>query len=336
MKSKLHPKLPSFSIIIETENLASADIEGLSACLDTLAVQDLSPENANEVLIVESGDVPIEMMEQLLSKFPWITVRKIELGISYYEAKIKGSTLTTGEIIVLCDSDCKYERNWLRSILTPFAENLEIQIVAGETTTSTTSSYDVAIALTYIFPRFTRSKAPYISSGYFCNNVAFRRNFLLCHPIPLKLSVYRGNCTVHCRALERQNYKIWRQPQARATHAVPNGLSHFFWRFLLLGYDALAVSRIISDSQLSQETTIKPLQDLIACLSISLGKLKEFLYRFYTIFSEEPRLLIHLPLALPIALASLTLFFSGLVIGYFSPSYLLTKYSKIEASWEHS
>ncbi|MGL5923096.1 glycosyltransferase [Chroococcidiopsis sp.] len=329
MKSKSQPNLPSFSIIIETENLASADIKGLSTCLDTLAAQDLSPKNANEILIMESGDVPIEMMEHLQRKFPWITVRKIELGISYYEAKLKGTALTTGEIIVLCDSDCQYERSWLRSILTPFAENPEIQIVAGETTTSTTSSYDVAIALTYIFPRFTRAKVPYISSGYFCNNVAFRRDFVLCHPIPLKLPVYRGNCTVHCRDLERQNYKIWRQPQARATHAVPNGLSHFFWRFLLLGYDALAVSRIISDLQVTHEITNKPLQDLISCLSIISSKLKEFVYRFYTVFSEDPRRLIHLPLAFPIAFVSLVLFFSGLVIGYFNPSSLLTKYNKV-------
>ncbi|WNC31854.1 MULTISPECIES: hypothetical protein [unclassified Thermosynechococcus] len=65
------------------------------------------------------------------------------------------------------------------------------------------------------------------AAGYFLNNVAFRRQFLLDHPIPTELSLYRGNCLIHAHTLLQQGECIWRQPQARASHAPPNGLWHF-------------------------------------------------------------------------------------------------------------
>jgi len=336
---QLHPKtesqLPSFSLVIETENLSSAELEGLSRCLNTLAAQDVSPTSANEVLIVESGDVPKDVIERIHADYPWITFRRIEAGTNYYEAKMKGVALTTGDVIVLCDSDCTYESNWLRNILTPFAENPDIHVVAGETTTLASSPYSVAITLTYIFPRFSKSKTLSPSSNCFCNNVAFRRNFLMQHPIPAELPIYRGNCVIHARWLEQQGYTIWRQPQAQATHAAPNGFSHFFWRFLLLGYDALATSRLFYNSSGSQQT-IKPLQDFGSCLRIGFEQSKQLVKRLYTVFAEDLRRLLYLPLALPIALLALLLYFTGLGVGYFRPNYLLTNYTKIEASLEHS
>ncbi|HAJ61468.1 MAG TPA: glycosyl transferase family 2, partial [Cyanobacteria bacterium UBA8543] len=289
VKPKTQSELPSFSIIIETENLSIAEIDGLFRCLKTLAEQNISPTLANEVLIVESGDVTAELIKRIQSNYPWIQFRKIESDIGYYEAKMKGVALTTGEVIVLCDSDCTYEPIWLSNLLSPFANNPEIQIVAGETTTPAYGAYGIAIALSYIFPRFSRTEALSPASSYFCNNVAFRRSFLMQHPIPSELPIYRGNCTIHARNLSSEGYKIWRQPLSRATHAAPNGLSHFFWRFLLLGYDALAVKRIAANLPEIKRQTVKPLQDLICCLSIGFGKFKELAKRFYTVFAEDIR-----------------------------------------------
>ena len=329
LQPKTQSELPSFSIIIETENLSTAKIDGLFRCLKTLAEQDISPTLANEVLIVESGDVPAELIARIQSNYPWIQFRKIESDIGYYEAKMKGVALTTGEVIVLCDSDCTYEPIWLRNLLSPFANNPEIEVVAGETTTPAYGAYGIAIALTYIFPRFSRTEALAPASSYFCNNVAFRRSFLMQHPIPSELPIYRGNCTLHARNLSAQGYTIWRQPLSRATHAAPNGLVHFFWRFLLLGYDALAVERVNNSPEIKRQT-VKPLQDLISCLSIDFNKFKELAKRFYTVFAEDIRRLLYLPLALPIALAALVLYFTGLVIAYFRPNYFVDSSGKVE------
>lgn len=329
LQPKTQSELPSFSIIIETENLSSAEIDGLFRCLKTLAEQDISPTLANEVLIVESGDVPAELIARIQSNYPWIQFRKIESDIGYYEAKMKGVALTTGEVIVLCDSDCTYEPIWLRNLLSPFANNPEIEVVAGETTTPAYGAYGVAIALSYIFPRFSRTEALAPASSYFCNNVAFRRSFLMQHPIPSDLPIYRGNCTLHARNLSAQGYTIWRQPLSRATHAAPNGLAHFFWRFLLLGYDALAVERVNNSPEIKRQT-VKPLQDLISCLSIDFNKFKELAKRFYTVFAEDIRRLLYLPLALPIAIAALVLYFTGLVIAYFRPNYFVDSSGQVE------
>ncbi|MDM7326482.1 MAG: hypothetical protein P3X23_005110 [Thermosynechococcus sp. Uc] len=62
--------LPTFSIILETENLANADIAGLHRALQSLASQDLPPTAANEVLVLETGDAP----KQILRNWPLPTL----------------------------------------------------------------------------------------------------------------------------------------------------------------------------------------------------------------------------------------------------------------------
>ncbi|MDR7897944.1 MULTISPECIES: hypothetical protein [unclassified Thermosynechococcus] len=52
------PLLPTFSIILETEHLANADMAGLHRALQSLASQDLPPTAANEVLLLKQGMLP--------------------------------------------------------------------------------------------------------------------------------------------------------------------------------------------------------------------------------------------------------------------------------------
>jgi glycosyltransferase involved in cell wall biosynthesis len=324
--------VPSFSIVIETENLASAEIDGLARCLATLSAQDLSPLQANEVLIVESGDVPPETIDRLCRDYPFLTIKRIDAGIDYYAAKMQGIALTTGEIIILADSDCVYEPTWLRNMLMPFAQQPEVLVVAGETTTPISDAYELAIALTYIFPRFSARVDLARAEAYFCNNVGFRREFVVSCPIPSQLPIYRGNCTIHARSIQAAGAAIWQQPQARATHAVPNGLAHFWWRFLLLGYDALAVARITRQSTL----TSSPIRDLRLCAGIGIWKIEQVLHRCYPVFAEDPRRLANLPLAVPMAIVAMAAFLTGLVLAYVRPNYLRENASNIEVKWSHS
>ncbi len=66
----INAKLPSFSIILETENLANADLEGLSKSLASLIDQDLSPTCANDVLMIDSGDVPPNCSHNFVKNIP--------------------------------------------------------------------------------------------------------------------------------------------------------------------------------------------------------------------------------------------------------------------------
>ena len=321
VQTPLKTQLPSFSLILETENLANADLKGLSKSLETLANQDISPTCANEVLLIDSGDTPTHILEHLCEQYPWIKVHHTLLGTGYYKAKMLGAELVTGEIVVYFDSDCIYQPNWLRSILTAFTEGEDIQVVAGETMTLSKGAYGTAMALTYIFPQYSGDKSLTPTAQYFLNNVAFRREFLLSNPIPTDLPLYRGNCVIHARNLQDRGYTIWKQSQARATHAPPNGLSHFFWRFLLIGHDYYWQNRLLAKA--GDETS-----DRNPMTSFK-GKLEIFSDRVQKMWANNPRQFMYLPLAIPIVIAALALIFTGYFITIVKPKLLLEVYNDI-------
>jgi glycosyltransferase involved in cell wall biosynthesis len=343
--TSIKTNLPSFSIILETENLANADIEGLSRSLASLLTQDIPPSYANEVWLIDSGDAPTNLLEQLCDRYPWIKVHPVPLATDYYKAKMLGAQLATGEIIVYCDSDCIYEPGWLSAILTTFNQNDEIQIVAGETTTRGVGPYGTAMALTYIFPQYSGERELTATSQYFLNNVAFRRQFLLENPIPSDLPLYRGNCAIHAHCLTQHGHVIWRQPKARATHAPPNGFSHFFWRFLLIGHDYYWQGRLLAKSS-TEPTKQKHLEALplpkpfpISAPDFATNKSRDpiggfqgkkqiFFERVGRMIKNEPRHQFYLPLAIPIVLASVTLIFAGYLITSCQPNFLLKAYDR--------
>ena len=310
-------ELPSFSLILETENLENADIEDLSRSLRSLVNQDVSPDRANEVLLIDSGDAPPELLGQLCDRYLWIKVCPAPAATGYYKAKMLGAGLATGEVVIYCDSDCIYEPSWLRDLLTPFSQNGAIEVVAGETRTRGQGPYGTAMALTYIFPQYSGQTELTLTSQYFLNNVAFRREFLLQHPIPSELALYRGNCVIHAQNLVRSGHQIWRQPIARSTHAPPEGPSHFFWRFLLIGHDYYWQNRLMAadDRAAFRESSFG-------------GKVQTFFDRVNAMFADDPRHWLYLPFAVPIAAASIGLIFIGHLITRFRPHYLLEAYEQ--------
>ncbi|MEG3438778.1 glycosyltransferase family 2 protein [Pannus brasiliensis CCIBt3594] len=318
--------LPSFSIVLETENLANADIEGLSRSLHSLLEQDLSPKLAREVFLIESGDIPAPVLDRLREEFPWISVHPAPPDTGYYGAKMLGAKIATGEVIVYCDSDCVYEPRWLRALLTPFASDPEIQVVAGETSTGGAGIYGTAMALTYIFPQYSRENSIAPASGYFLNNVAFRRDFLLRYPIPDDLPLYRGNCVIHARELCRAGQTIWRQPIARAKHAPPNGFHHFFWRFLLIGNDYYWQKCLLQKYEKDSSPKREYKSDATPTANQMTGI---FSSRIGGMFRNDPRHIFFFPLALPIVLSSAFLIFIGYWITAIAPEYLRAKYDEV-------
>jgi Glycosyl transferase family 2 len=323
-------ELPSFTIVLETENLATADQQGLLRAIDCLAAQDPSPMMANEVLAIDSGDIPDRLRAQLVTQYPWLTIAPAPPGMTYYEAKMLGVKLATGEILVYYDSDCIYEPDWLRSMLSVFADP-QVQVIAGETRTRGIGVYGTAMALAYIFPQYSDIKPGQTelqrSSQYYLNNVAFRREFLLAHPIPTDLPLYRGNCVIHAKQLARDGVTIWRQPQARATHAPPHGLSHFCWRFLLIGYDYYWQRQVLDQLSLRVESLGQEAQDPTE--SGLQGKLKVLDDRVGKLIRSNPWHLFFLPLGIPIILFSVLLIWLGYLITQRQPYYLLKRFDRM-------
>ncbi|WNZ47065.1 glycosyltransferase family 2 protein [Leptolyngbya boryana CZ1] len=306
----------NFSIVLETENLETADLAGLLRSLASLEAQDPPPTAANEVLLIDSGDIPETLLAQLCQQYPWIKVCPAPPGTEYYQAKMLGAELATGEIIVYYDSDCIYAPDWMRKILDPFSQP-EIQVVAGETTTNGVGIYGTAMALGYIFPQYSGRTELTPGKSYFLNNVAFRRSFLLSHPIPTDLPLYRGNCAVHAHELVQSGVTIWQQPLAQVLHSPPNGLDHFFWRFLLIGHDYYWQKKLIPTATNAEPT-----------MSGIKGKLEIFIDRIRKMRDRDIRHLVFLPLSLPVVLISSFLIYIGYSITTQRPYYLLKKFNQ--------
>lgn len=321
-QSDIAMPLPSFSIIVETENLSTADLAGLAECLDSLKHQSIAPATADNVWLINSGNVPEELLQDVRTVYPWVTIHHVEAALNYYDSKMYGVSLASGDIIIFADSDCCYSPNWLESMLTSFAQDASIQVVAGETAMAITGPYSLAMAMTYIFPPFGRKQSLHAAAGYYCNNVAFRREFLQHCPIPSKLPIYRGNCSTHAATIKKLGHTIWKQPQARATHAPPENLAHFFWRFLLMGSDDWLMGR--------KAQKVNQFDESLTAGQLLLNRFLKALRRGRTVLREQPARLLYLPVALPIALASLGLMCIGFAIAAISPYFLLSSFEKLE------
>lgn len=319
--------LPTFSIVLETETLSESGVEELLPCLESLNQQEIPPEKANEILVLNSGNVQKTLLTRLTRQYPWLKVHQVGAPATLYSAKMDGAKMVTGEITVFWDSDCAYSPNWLKDMLNTFAAKSTAQIVAGETSMEIRGIYDMAMAIAHIFPRFTKEKSPYTAPGYYANNVAFRREFLLAHPIHLDMPFNRGHCYIHALSLAEQGIKIWKHPKARATHAITKGSSFFFWRFLTMGYEFLETRRVahaIFKNNGRPFSRRNFLTVRLACqvaarkFLVTLSKARQTLF-------EQPRHLFYFPIALPMIVAAVLLFWAGIGMSFINPEYLLSK-----------
>jgi glycosyltransferase involved in cell wall biosynthesis len=337
--NRTNNQIPSFSLIFETENLSSVELENIYKSLASLAGQTISIEQSNEFLIIDGDYAPPEVIEELGAKYPWITVKKFS-GIRYYEAKMKGAELATGEIVIYCDSDCIYNKDWLSNILDEFTERSDVNVVAGETVTPIRNSYELAIALHYFFPRFSQKTQPYLSNHYFLNNVAFRREFLLQNPIPTELPLYRSNCLLHAYYLTSlKGYTIWKDPEIQAIHEPPT-LSFMTWRSLLRGRDRvwreLIKSRLTENSDitkgsnLSAEIHLNVMQKTSAVISTLFKTKIANSWQIRDVIKEDIRRLVLFPLTIPYILWFEFLYFLGSAITYLEPNLILNLYERSE------
>jgi hypothetical protein len=125
---------------------------------------------------------------------------------------------------------------------------------------------------------------------------------------------------LHAAALLAGGYTIRRQPAARARHASPNGLHHFIWRFLLLGYDGVVVPRLIAREV--RRTHVGREQ-----------RRRTFnLLRFWTVqaatklvgeLRRQPSRIVSLPLAAPVIVAAVALQGLGALGGLVAPERML-------------
>ena len=315
--------IPDFSIVIETENLSRAPSEDLTRCLESLAKRDISPAHAREVILVESGDAPDAFLQQLRHQYSWLTVHRMDQAVGYYEAKMEGVRRVTGDVVVFCDSDCWYPRHWLGEMLRGFSSRPEIQALAGETRLRMTGPFSLAIALTWGFPTLSKRKEIYKKARYATNNVAYKRSFLMKHPIPDVPSLYRVKCTLHAFELRNKGYPIWRNDQAWNIHSLPaKTFKEFIWRYMVAGYDSWMWDRLSRRESSDRRPRIGYLRDLISFIGFTVHWLWRPLIKIPRSVSEDPHRILYLPLALPIAALGILFYMMGFILTLFLPRFL--------------
>jgi hypothetical protein len=226
--------------------------------------------------------------------------------------KVRAAGRATSEILVLCDSDCRYEPGWLKAMLAPFRDRPETQIVAGETSTPIRGPYELAIASMFIFPRFTGERGLADSPIYWANNVAMRRELLGRLPIPDAKQLYRGQNILHSMGVAALGHTIWRQPLARAWHLPPSP-AEMRHRFTRLGRDSIHVMRLAREAP-------GPYRGEMAPDRIGGTRLQKFARRVRSVFAENPRYLLHLPAAVPIMAILAACFYGGRIAARLAPA----------------
>jgi glycosyltransferase involved in cell wall biosynthesis len=291
---------PSFSIVVETENLETADRRRLLDALDSLAAQSISPQLAREVVLISTGRIDQLGIQTIRRRFPWIVIHTASEPVDYYGAKALGAELTTGEVVVFFDSDVRYEARWLESILESMTSHPDAEVVSGETTVGVSGPYTLAVLLSWAFPPWSQRDRAYPTTGYAANNVAFRRRRLVATPIPLGTGLRRGNCTLHAHQMVRAGVTMLRIPQARAVHPMLP-LREYYPRLWGAGYNEAGVMIL---EQCSRGRSIAGARAYALPYVIARRCLR-LLVRSVTVARLYPRWWLLLPAALPLAISGL-------------------------------
>lgn len=301
-------RLPSFSIVIETDNLAVVDLAELRGCLESLASQGEILGHADGIFVADGGVVPDRILDEIRASYPWLTVVRAEDGASYVELKLMGALETESEVIVFCDGDVRYEPGWLAALLEGFRQRPDADVVAGETTTPITGPYSLAFALTFNFPRLTGESELCATTTYWANNLAARRTTFERIPLPDPEELYRGQNLVHAARILRESGVILRQPKARGWHAVVPP-SEVINRYYLLGRDAASLRAITS------REAGRPYLGAMAPDRRGHGIFGRLAGRLRQIARAQPSSLLLLPLALPVLCVMGSAYLAGRACG---------------------
>ena len=302
----------TFSLVIETDNLEIADLAALRDCLESLAAQQPTLQRAIGVFLVDGGELPDHAFATFRHDFPWLTILRVDPGTTYVGLKARGANLSDSDIVILCDSDVRYEPGWLDALLSGFRQRPDAHIVGGETTTPIRGPYSLAFALTFNFPRFSGDTSLAPCPMYWANNVAIRRSLIAQAPIPDPAVLYRGQNLVHGLELTRRGLTIWRQPTARAVHIVIP-LAEVARRYVILGRDAASLARLTRD-QSGQRSLVAMPPDRPE--DSQIGKL---FGRISQVVRANPRHAALLPFAAPIVVFLVACYFAGKLLPVGAP-----------------
>lgn len=243
----MHDKLPSFSVVVEWENVRLSEAVLARRMLAELARQTAALADRTspppEMLLVYSRDAfdPAPVAAMVAAAFgPDHPVQPRLVGtdgLEYYTQKNAGAREAANDVVVFLDSDVVPEAGWLAGLLEAMRDP-SVAVVCGATHVAAEGLYGKAFSLFWFFPpRDASANGLQPKPQFFANNVAFRRDLFLRTGFP-EAATLRGQCVSLARQLRRDGVEIYCNGSSRVAHPPPNGLGHFVRRALSAGHDA--------------------------------------------------------------------------------------------------
>lgn len=239
---------PLVSVVIETITTrhdcpAGSLADGLTGTLDGLDRQTY-PQGLIERIVVLDREVTESDAGELCRRYP--SVKFVSSPASnYFAAKNAGAAAAAGDIVALIDGDCEPAADWLERLLAPF--DPQVVAVAGRTRYTGAS----LAARTFSVPDFANVLADEkgLASGILINNVAFRREVFLAHPLDARIR-RNGGCFLLFHQLRAAGARILYEPRAVVAHGPDYGGLGFLRKHFDRGYDGVTVYRLDDDGVL--------------------------------------------------------------------------------------
>lgn len=318
----------SFSIILETENLAHVEIESLVKCIESLEGGDLTPEMAKEFIIMNTGQVPDEIRKIVEERFPWAEFIQLDEDYGYYDSKMYGFKKTTGEIIVYCDSDCLYQQNWLEASVKPFLDDSELMVVGGETSVQVKNPLDLAVLLIWIFPPFSYKKTLYKKSSFYLNNVVFRRFLIERFSFVKNVNLYRSDGAVYHKQLVEAGIQIWNNPNAKTLHPRPETFKKVIWRMLLNSHSTVFRHCLNGQTKLEFDK-ISFITKIKAFFKASKKWIGRPFRRIFNVSRSQIKKRYYIPLAIPLVILFQVVLVIGTLLSLIFPTYIRNRATQI-------
>lgn len=237
--------LPSFSAVIEWENVRLSELDRTRRMLKALSAQigEIEPDLAQQpelIILYDPKAVDPSLIQGLFDEAfhdrTGIALRLTPVeGGSYYRQKNHGAALARRELIMFVDSDVVPEPGWLSALIGSFSDPT-VNVVCGNTYVDRDGLYSKAFAAFWFFPPRNRASGLVPTSYFWANNVVFRRGLFLDYRFP-DLPLMRGQCVALAQSLGRDGHRIYIRNDARVSHPPPNGVAHYVKRGLCQGHD---------------------------------------------------------------------------------------------------
>lgn len=267
---------PEASVVVEWETALEGKATRGAACLGSLRAQ-LAELGLCETVVCFDPHEADEASVRAAIGPDWpgeLTVAAVPAGLDYYGKKNHGFTLTSGEVVVFLDSDLVPEPGWLRALAGSLAD-FRVSCVLGRTHLETSTAYERAVALFWIFDERDESAELRRTRRFVSNNFAVRRA-LFAHLRFPERPTFRGQCSEFGAMLEARRVPMHEQPAARAAHPPPEGARRFVARAVHAGsdqayYDALRGTANLGQCVRNWQTDMRSVRSRVAHRAPRIG-----------------------------------------------------------------